>query len=75
MKILIEGSQEEFDEKRLDILKAIGAGKFEITEKPVQMRRAFFNAQNQMMDHWDADFKNMLEELKKDIEKVIDGKL
>jgi len=75
MKIQIEGTQEEFDEKRFDILKALGGKKFNIESKPIQMRRAFFTAQNQMMDFWDEDFKKMMDGLKEDVVKIIDEKL
>ena len=74
MRVVMEGSQEEFDSKRFDILKAISGGKFKIEEN-TPIRRAYFTAQNEMMDFYDKDFRNMMISLKKDVEAVLDGKL
>ena len=87
MKVRIEATQDEFDRKRPELLKALAANKFEIIkaqkdgdtvydkEKPaIEMRRAYFTAQNQIMDHFDAKFKKFFDQLKLDIEKVIDSK-
>jgi hypothetical protein len=85
MKVKIEATQEEFNEKRPELLEALSGGQFDIKkaksnpktiydlkEKPsTQMRRSYFNAQNQMMDHFDAKFKQMMGDIKKDIEAIL----
>ena len=41
-------------------------------EKPaLEMRRAYYKAQNEMMDYWDRKYKEMLKEIKRDIEEVL----
>jgi len=84
MKVRIEATQEEFDLKRAALLKALSGDRFDIVkaeprvktlydqQKPaIQLRRAYFTAQNEIMDHYDAEFKKMFDGLKKDIEKII----
>ena len=87
MKVTIEASsQEEFEEKREDLLKAIAGNKVDVVikgaktltiydhEKPaIAPRRAVYRAQNQMMDYWDMKFHAMLAALKREIAEVIDG--
>jgi len=84
MRVKVEASQEEFDEKRPELLRALSGGHYDIVkakpkvktvydlEKPaIQMRRAYFNAQNQIMDYWDVKFKQMMGDIKKDIEAIL----
>ena len=85
MRVKVEATQEEFDEKRSDLLKALSGGHFDIEkakpktktvydlEKPaIQMRRSYFNAQNQIMDYYDTKFKKMMDDIKKDIEAILE---
>jgi len=84
MRVKVEATQEEFDRKRPELLVALSGGHFDIIkakpktktvydlEKPaIQMRRAYFTAQNQIMDYYDAKFKKMMADIKKDIEDIL----
>jgi len=86
MKIHIEAeSQEEFDNKREALLKALAGKNFKIEplkdhptiydlEKPaLSPRKAIFRAQNEMMGHWDKKYKAMVNNIKKEISEVLGG--
>ena len=67
-------SQEEFDDKREELLKRLAGEKFDIIQKglaPVPLRRSKIKAQNEMMDYWDGEFQKVLELIKEDIKKII----
>ena len=61
------GSQEEYDLKKSEFLKAL------VGIAPLKPRRAVHKFQNEMMDHFDVRFKHHLEEIKKRIEKVLNN--
>lgn len=84
MRVKVEATQEEFDSKRPELLRALSGGHFDIIkakskpkaiydlEKPsTEIRRAYFNAQNQIMDYYDVKFKQMMADIKKDIEAIL----
>jgi hypothetical protein len=66
LKVTIEAaSQEEFDAKRAglaDILKGRSA---------LEPRRSVLPVQNQIVDHWDSRFNQMLSDLKEEIGKIL----
>lgn len=67
-------SQEEFDDKREELLKRLAGEKFDIIQKgltPVPLRRSKIKAQNEMMDYWDGEFQKVLELIKEDIKKIV----
>lgn len=67
-------SQEEFDEKREELLKKLAGDKFDILQKgltPVPLRRSKIKAQNEMMDYWDEKFQKTIEEIKQDIKNLL----
>lgn len=67
IKVEIEAdSQEEFDEKRIEIVKAL------MGNDPLKPRRAVHRFQNEMMDYYDDRFKQHLEHIKKEIKGVLD---
>lgn len=78
MKVIIEGSQEEIDEKRADLIKAIAGSMYDVQLKrkdersPNEEGVPFFRAQAEMMKHWDHEFKETLESIKREINEIID---
>lgn len=83
MKVRIEGTQEEFDAKRPQLLKTLAGTAIDCVmkakspsvyglEKPaIQPRRAALRAQNQIMDAWDAGYRAMIEAIKGDVDAVL----
>ena len=80
MKIKIEAdSQEEFDDKREELIKAIAGTKLKVKiskiydlEKPaIAPRRSPFKAQNQMIDYWQVKWESMLKDIKAEINEVL----
>ena len=64
MKITIEAeSQDEYEDKLDELVKSL-------TGEP-EIRRSIYRAQNEMVDHWDSEFKKMLHGLKDDISKIL----
>lgn len=79
MKIKIESeSQEEFDSKREDIIKAVAGSKFRvsISKKDESLatdpKEPFFDSQKEVLSHWDKKFKKMIEEIKADINEIVE---
>lgn len=61
-------SQEEFDAKRADLVKAIAG------VSPIAPRRAFHQFQNDMMDYYNERFAIYMEQIKSEIEGVLQRK-
>ena len=57
-------SQEEFDLKRADLVKAIAG------ISPIAPRRAFHQFQNDMMDYYNARFEMYIDQIKADPAKL-----
>lgn len=78
MKVHIEAdSQEEFDIKRVALIKALAGSQFEVIEKaaiPKVPTPSEIPAQNQMMEYWDARLRLMTKKLKKEIAEIIGEK-
>ena len=72
MKIeIFAKSQEEFDEKREELLVKIAGDKYDIAvKKPI--RRSKLEAQNEMMDYFDNKFIEMIKNIKNDVKQVLD---
>lgn len=67
MEVQIDASsQEEFDEKKEILAKAL------IGTKPVKPKRAIHRYQNETMDFFDDLFKKYLDKIKLDIGKILD---
>ena len=75
MKVIIEATQEEFNNKRESLLKALSGAKFELVNKSQVTfrtpRRGRFNAQKEMLNYYDLKFKELLKEIKEDIDAII----
>jgi hypothetical protein len=77
LKVKIEATQEEFDEKRSQLIKAIAGSKFEVLlKKPDESvagepRKPFYKAQAEMLEHWDDLYKETIEQIIKDIDEVL----
>lgn len=64
MRITIEASsQEEYEDKLDELVKSL--------KGEPEIRRSIYRAQNEMVDHWDNEFKKMLHGLKDDISKIL----
>lgn len=84
MRVTIEcADQAEFDAKRVALLQTLAGSAVDCVvkarrpsaydlEKPaLAPRRAVLAAQNEIMDHWDARYRAMLEDIKGDIDEVL----
>ena len=78
MKVVIKaGSQEEFDSKREELIKAIAGSKLnvKITSKEDGSMEdegvPYYASQASMLEEWDRDFANTLKEIKREIGEVI----
>ncbi len=67
IKIDIEAdSQNEFDEKRIEIVKAL------MGNIPLKPRKAVHRFQNELSDYYDKRFRQHLEKIKKEVGEVLD---
>ena len=78
MKITIHAeSQEEFDEKRFELIKAIAGSRLEVDvrkvgqKRPTDARPMHFKAQQEMFDFWDKKFKQTLNAIKLEVDEII----
>lgn len=78
MKIRIEtDSQEEFDSKRLDLIKAIAGDKFIVKADPKDRatsktpRKPYFKSQAELLAHWNQKFEEALRDCKAQIDEII----
>lgn len=77
MKINIEATQEEIDLKRPELIKALAGKKFKVSIRPVneklanEARKPVYQAQKEMLGFYDEKFKQMLEDIKRDIDELI----
>ena len=71
MKIHIEAeSQEEFDEKRNDLLVMLSDGEFDLT-KAFNTHPSPLKAQNEMLNFWVKEWDKTISQIKKEIGEVI----
>lgn len=78
MKITIEGTQEEFDEKRPELLKSLGGSAFdvEVTDKGGRKKvdspkQHSHKVMRDLIRDWNTKYQETLEQIKKDIHDVI----
>jgi hypothetical protein len=75
LKVIIEATQDEFDAKRESLVKALSGAKFEMVNKSEVTfrtpRRGRFKAQEEMLNYYDLKFKELLKEIKEDIDAII----
>ena len=74
MKVKIWGEPGEIDAKREKLLKHFAGDDYEIIEKSSKrIRKPFYLAHKQMLDHWDERYGQMLKEMKKEIADVLES--
>jgi hypothetical protein len=77
VKVKIEGTQDEFDQKRERLIKALAGTKYKVElnekgqRKATDPRPAYFKAQKEMIEFWDKKFKNALDEIKREVGEII----
>ena len=78
MKIAIESeSQEEFDLKREEIIKAVAGSKLRVsisnkaTSLATDPKKPYFKSQKEVLKHWDDKFQKMIADIKADIDEII----
>lgn len=77
MKVSIEATQIEIDKKRPELLKALAGSKFRVHVSPVNEKRPgegrdpVYRSQGQMLTKYDLMFKKLLEDIKKDIDGIL----
>jgi len=78
MKVVIKaGSQEEFDAKREELIKAIAGSKFNVVITPKEdgsmedEKEPFYASQATILEEWDHEFNSMIAEIKREIGEVI----
>lgn len=78
MKLKVESnSQEEFDSKRPELIKAIAGSKLDVEirekgqKKPLESREPYYRAQKEMLDYWNSKFDSMIKDLKAQINEII----
>lgn len=70
MKIHIEAdSQEEFDEKKFDLVKAL------VGNPPIAPRDGYYQFQNEMMEYFNNIFKFRMSRIKGEIAEIFANKL
>ena len=80
MKVIIKAaSQDEFDGKRVELIKSIAGSKYDVEirpkgeSKPSDEKEPYYVAQAHILEEWDLEFKTMMSEIKKEIAEVING--
>jgi len=74
VKIRIEATQEEFDLKRDDLIKALSKkprSRYDQQRSVTEPRKPYYKAQEELLEFHNTRFREMLEELKKEIGEVI----
>jgi len=79
MKVTIKArSQEEFDEKRIDLIKSVAGSKYDVDirlkgeSKATEPREPFYESQAKIQSEWDSDFADTLRAIKNDIGEIIE---
>jgi hypothetical protein len=70
LKVRIEGTQEELEEKRFTLVKAMAGKQYDVSLSPVY-KPPFYVAQKEMMDYWNDKYDEMLQNIMKEIDEVI----
>lgn len=78
MKIIIESdSQEEFDAKRAELIKAIAGDKFVVKAEPKDRatsqtpRMPYYKAQKESLKFWNSKYEAAIEDIKAQIDEII----
>ena len=78
MKVRLESeSQEEFDRKRPELIKAIAGSKYDVEVKlkgqvsQATPRQPFYKAQGEMLEHWHRRYKATVKGIKEQVLEII----
>lgn len=78
MKVIIQAAnQDEFDAKRVELIKSVAGSKYDVDIRPKGESKAtdesvpFHAAQAEILDHWNQAFNAMIADIKHDIAEVI----
>ena len=78
MKINIEATQEEFDEKREELIKSLAGTKLIVTirkasdSKMQQSKPPVYHAQAQMLEFWNRKYAQMIQSIKMEVGEIIE---
>lgn len=70
MKVRIEATPEEIEEKRFKLVKAVAGSQYKVSLAPIA-KAPFYEAQKEMLDFWEAKYDEMIENILKDIDEVL----
>jgi hypothetical protein len=77
LKIKIEATQEEIDQKRPELIKALAGNKFKVSVRKAnesiagEPREPYYKAQKEMLEYWDELYQRTVEDIIKDIDEVL----
>lgn len=79
MRVTVKArSQEEFDEKRIELIKSVAGSKYDVVitpkgeSKTTEPREPFYESQAKIQEEWDAEFADTLRAIKHDIGEIIE---
>lgn len=74
MKVTVESTQEEFDQKREELifmLAGLTFGSHDLVKAMKERAKPVLRIQDDMMKYWDRKYKQMITEIKFDIENIL----
>jgi hypothetical protein len=77
LKIKIEATQDEIDQKRPELIKALAGNKFKVSVRKAnesiagEPREPYYKAQKEMLEYWDGLYQRTVEDIIKDIDEVL----
>jgi hypothetical protein len=77
LKIKIEATQDEIDQKRPELIKALAGNKFKVSVRKAnestagEPREPYYKAQKEMLEYWDELYQRTVEDIIKDIDEVL----
>lgn len=77
MKVKIEATQDEIDQKRPELIKALAGNKFKVSVRRVdesiagEPREPYYKAQKEMLEYWDELYEKTIKDIIKDIDEVL----
>lgn len=70
MKVRIEATQEELEEKRFTLVKAMAGDKYKVSLSPIA-KAPFYTAQQEMLDYWNTRYDETIEAILREIDEVL----
>lgn len=77
MKVKIEATQDEIDQKRPELIKALAGNKFKVSVRRAdesiagEPREPYYKAQKEMLEYWDELYEKTIKDIIKDIDEVL----